>query len=442
MRKFLSVLLLLFVLLTSLGAGPASAGLGLPGLSTVYTDPALSAALASARPTDQLRVVAMFQSPLSVLQRSSLLSAVTAGQALNELPMALLVATPAQLSLVKTLPGLKSLYLDKQLHFAMAESVQVTGASRVWNELGYDGSGVTVAVIDSGIDGLHPDLSGDKVIANVKIVGHSDLAAGLYQAIPLPNTDTSSGHGTHVAGSVAGTGSASGGHHTGIAPGASLVGVGTGDAIFIFTALEAFDWVMANQDALSIDIITNSWGTTGTFDGNDPINTATKAAHDAGMVVLFASGNEGPSNNTLNPYSVAPWVIGVAAGNKDGRTLADFSSRGRPGDALYHPTVTAPGVDIVSTRAANTVLPALGAPSDINMNPSWLPYYTTMSGTSMATPQVAGIVALIRQANPSLSPDAIKQLLVSTATPMPGYSEYQVGAGYVNAFAAVQQAAR
>ncbi|HEY1014027.1 MAG TPA: S8 family serine peptidase, partial [Herpetosiphonaceae bacterium] len=410
-------------------------------------DPALASALRAARPTDVLRVVATFDQPLGALQGRNLLGLVTKGQLLSRLPMALLVATPAQLSLVRALPGLRSLYLDKQLQYFLHESVALIGADRVRTDLGFDGSGVTVAVIDSGVDGTHRDLPyGSKVKQNVKLVGTGDLLPGLPTAglvVPLenlPTSETSSGHGTHCAGVIAGSGAASGGYYAGVAPGAQLVGVGAGDAIFIFTALAGFDWVLAHQQELGVRVISNSWGTTGAFDAADPVNVASKQAHDAGIVVVFVAGNEGPANDTLNPYSVAPWVIGVAAGNKDGATLADFSSRGRPGDALYHPTITAPGAGIVSTRALNSILPVLGLPDDAQLNPAWIPYYTTMSGTSMATPHIAGVVALMLDANGALSPDQVKQILESTATPMPGYSRHEAGAGYVNAFAATQAA--
>ena len=96
----------------------------------------------------------------------------------------------------------------------------------------------------------------------------------------------------------------------------------------------------------------NSWGTSGKFERDDPINCASKLPHDRGMRVTFAAGNEGPGRNTLNPYSVAPWVIGVAAGRKDGKMLASFTSRGVQGDNLYHPDIAAPGVNIVSARAS------------------------------------------------------------------------------------------
>jgi serine protease AprX len=392
-------------------------------------DPALSQALAAARPADTLRVVVTFTAPVDAASAASVLRLVTKGELLQKLPMALVVATPSQIAAVQALPGVRSLYLDRQLEYFLHESVPLIGAPRAWRELGFDGNSVRVAVIDTGIDATHPDLPyGAKVVQNVKIVGEDDTAPGIHVILEnQQNTDLTSGHGTHVAATVAGTGAANG-LNIGVAPGAQLVGVGTGDVLFIFTALSGFDWVMRHQDQLSIRAITNSWGTGGPFDPEDPINVASKAAVDAGMVVLFAAGNSGPRSDTLNPYSVAPWVIGVAAGNKDGQTLADFSSRGVFGDPLYRLTITAPGVGIVSAAATTHAVDGT--------------YYTSMSGTSMATPHVAGVVALMLDANPNLTPAAIKQVLVDTARPMPAYSVYTAGAGYVDAYAATATAAK
>ena len=385
-----------------------------------------------------LRVIVTFDHVPTLLDRTLLGTVSSRVQVLQSLPMALIQTTPLGASQLLGRTGIRSLYLDKQLHYFLHESTALIGATQVWSDLGFDGSGVTVAVIDSGVDGLHPDLANGKLLQNVKIVGSPLTSPSFSQVIEnLPNSDTTSGHGTHCAGTVAGTGSASGGYYRGVAPGASLVGVGTGDLIFVFYALQGFDYVISKRTQYGIKVISNSWGSEGVFDANDPVNVASKAAHDAGMTVVFASGNAGPGDNTLNPYSVAPWVIGVAAGVKDGVTLADFSSRGILGDPLYRPTITAPGASIVSTRSLNTVLPVLGVTDDINIQPSWIPYYTTMSGTSMATPHIAGVCALMYDANASLTPDQIKSVLTSTATPMPGYSTHQVGAGYVNAYAAV-----
>jgi serine protease AprX len=280
----------------------------------------------------------------------------------------------------------------------------------------------------------------------------------------LPNSETSVGHGTHVAGITAGLGTASRGYYTGVAPGAKLVGIGTGDILFIFWALAGFDYILDHQQAYNIKVVNNSWGTSGPFDPKDPINKATKKVHDKGITVVFAAGNDGPDQNTLNPYSVAPWVIGVAAGCKNlpdptnsaihcadqtgqnrAPILADFSSRGIPGDPLYHPDVTAPGVHIVSTRASTgTVLNALDANHDFDLTSSCAisvanePYYTCASGTSMATPHVVGVVALMQEAaGGRLTPDKIASVLTQTARPLPGYALWEVGTGYVDALAAV-----
>ena len=240
-----------------------------------------------------------------------------------------------------------------------------------------------------------------------------------------------------MASTAAGTGAALAGKYRGVAIGANLVGVGAGETLFVLTALEAFDWVLAHRDTYGIRVISNSWGTSGSFSPNDPINVASQMAHDAGLVVVFAAGNSGPGQNTLNPYCVAPWVICVAAGLKDGQTLADFSSRGIPGDPLYHPTLTAPGVNIVAARATTgVVIDTFFAVDLIDLGTDAV-YYASASGTSMATPHVSGTVALILEANPALTPDQVKSVLAGSATPMPGYQVYEVGAGYLNAYRAV-----
>jgi serine protease AprX len=366
----------------------------------------------------------------------------------NNLPMIAIEGTSLEIEATFLLSGIRSIYADKELEYFLDESVSYIEADRVWNDskLGYLGEGVTVAVIDSGIDATHPDLLlGEKTIQNVKLLVGNNIFGGESTYLEdVPNTDTSSGHGTHVAGTIAGTGAASDGLYAGVAPGANLVGLGTGEGLSILWALAGFDYVMENQEKYNIQVISNSWGTEGAYSPNNPINVASKEAHDAGMVVAFASGNSGPEQNTLNPYSVAPWVIGVAAGTKDDGQLADFSSRGVEGDDLLHPTITAPGVDIVAAKSSTgVVMNTLGTRKDATtIAPEHQPYYTTASGTSMATPHISGVVALMLSANPGTHPDIIKKVLEDTATPMPDYQEFEVGAGYVQAYDAVTKILR
>lgn len=361
----------------------------------------------------------------------------------DELPMLGVEGTTEQVDGALSLDGVAAAHLDRPLDLLLDESRPLIGADRVESDLGYTGEGSGVAVIDSGIDGLNPDVRyPERTVQNVKIAGVPGTnGLGTVEAENLPNTDTTSGHGTHVAGTIGGDGTASDGRYTGVAPGADLIGIGAGDGLSILYALEGFDYALENQQRYGIEVISNSWGTTGEFDAEDPINVASKEAHDRGMSVVFAAGNEGPGNDTLNPYSVAPWVIGVAAGEKDGQTLADFSSRGRPGSDLYHPTLTAPGVDIVSTRASTgAVINGLAAADDATtIPPQFLPYYTTSSGTSMAAPHVSGTIALMEEADPGLTPDEAKDILTRTATPM-DYAEHEAGAGYLDAFEAVRAA--
>lgn len=330
-----------------------------------------------------------------------------------------------------------SIYLNKKLEYFLRESVEVIGAPFVWNGVNAPatcGAGqFTVVVLDSGVDQTHPDLK-KALVANIKIVGNAFInMTGL-------NTDTTSGHGTHVAGIIAGRGDASNGYYRGVAPCAKLIGLGAGETLFILFALQGFDWILQNKDKYNIRVVSNSWGTTATnIDPFDPINLASFEAYKRGIVVVFAAGNSGPGLDTLNKYSIVPWVIGVAAGTKE-KELAYFSSRGVPGNIFKKPTITAPGVDIVATRDSTIGITA----TDRNVNPvdpTYTLYYTSLSGTSMATPHVSGVVALMLSVNPLLSPDQVKNILISTADPMPGYGDFEVGAGYLNAQKAVSTAA-
>ncbi|QDH70240.1 S8 family serine peptidase [Marilutibacter alkalisoli] len=367
---------------------------------------------------------------------------------MQELPMVGAVLTSAQVREVASWDGVESLYFNAPLKYFNYEAGEITDGHKVHDHIGLYGNGVTVAVLDSGVDATHPDLPlGSKTVQNVKLIGDLGLVGVSTYLENQPNTDTSSGHGTHVAGTVGGTGAASANdprrpnYYAGIAPEASLIGLGAGEAISILYALMGFDWALASQDRYDIDIITNSWGSSNSvYDPNNPINKASYEAYKRGMVVTFAAGNDGPGQDTLNPYAIVPWVINVGSGTKAG-DLSGFSSRGLEGDFYKHIDVVAPGSSIVSTRALNTPLPVLGPVLDPT-NPGYTAYYAGMSGTSMATPFVAGVAALLLEANPDLSPDQIERILVDTATPMPGYGYHEVGGGYINVLAAVDLASR
>ena len=403
-------------------------------------DPLMLEGLGSLLPWQRIEAVLTFHSMPTPVDLTVIRAMGVELVSFRALPMVGVRGTPAQIRALFNLAGLRSVYYNRQLTYFLDESVPLIGADRVSQQWGVTGAGVVIAIVDSGVDATHADLAfGAKVIQNVKVAPNL-FGPGPLVLQNLPNSDTNSGHGTHVASTAAGTGAALGGKYRGVAIGADLVGVSAGDVLWMLSALQGLDWVLQNHAAYRIRVINNSWGTHGAFSMDDPINVATQAAHDQGMTVVFAAGNDGPYFDTLNPYCVAAWVICVAAGNKDGRTLADFSSRGIPGDSLYHPTITAPGVNIAAARATTGIfLNTYYPPAQLGIGFD-AAYYAVLSGTSQATPHVSGTVALMLAANPELTPDGIKALLIATATAMPGYGEAEVGAGYLNAYEAVSAA--
>lgn len=434
---------------------------GQTNAATVIVDSSLQQRLLSAAPTQQLSTIVSYTMQPTQSDLQALLNTGVSIAPLQNLPMVGVLATPTQLKVIQQLTGVRSIYADKPLQYHLRGSTAAIGATEVWDTYGLKGDGVGVAVLDTGVDATHADLKfGQTTVQNVKIAGVQYFTGQNLNELPLPeyylenveNTDTTGGHGTHVAGIIGASGNASGGYFRGVAPEADLIGLGAGEGIAIMTALAGFDWILEHQDQYNIRVVNCSWGPDlpGGFDANDPINQATKVVHDAGVTVVFSAGNSGPNNDTLNAYSVAPWVISVAAGGKyDGnpddrykKEVAFFSSRGIPGHDLYHPTLTAPGFLIVSDRASTGVTTT---GTTAGYDPLFIPFehipsYTTASGTSMASPHVSGAIALMVEANPSLTPDVIKRILISTATPMPNNLEYAAGAGYLNVKAAVDQA--
>lgn len=386
---------------------------------------------------------------------------ITKGITFKSLPIAGVLATAAQVEALATKPEVRSVFLNKELSYFNYHDTNLTGIQRLRkdkemtsrnNGMPVSGKGIGVVINDSGVDGTHDDIKlGTHLVQNVMGTTNLNSLSALLPVSYLenvPNTDTNSGHGTHCAGTVGGNGAKSGGRYEGAAPGAKLVGYGSGGALFILDAIGGYDYALTHQFEYGIRIISNSWGSSGPFNPNNPVNIASKKAYDRGIVSVFAAGNSGPGADTHNPYAVAPWVISVGAGNRFGN-LASFSSRGVKdergsftidGEAWTYenrPTIVAPGVDVVSTRVIAPVS-SLSADQDAaELEAAHVPFYTHMSGTSMATPQVAGIVALMLEANPSLSPAQVKEILQKTATNMPNREPWEVGAGYVNAYAAV-----
>lgn len=303
--------------------------------------------------------------------------------------------------------GVAKVWLDAKVKASLADSTAQIGAQQVWAE-GNTGKGVKVAVLDTGLDAEHPDLAGQV----------DDTASFVpYE----PEMTDYHGHGTHVASTVAGTGSASDGKERGVAAGARLsVGKvldadGGGEASWIIAGME---WAARDQKAR---IVSMSLG--GSGDGTDPMSEAVnRLSRETGALFVIAAGNGGP--RSINSPGAADAALTVGAVDSEDR-LAEFSSQGpRDGDGGLKPEITAPGVDILAARSHHR----RGGSG----------YYTTMSGTSMATPHVAGAAALLAAAHPDWTGSQLKEALVSSAKATPSYTPYQAGGGRLDALAAVR----
>lgn len=397
---------------------------------------------------------------------------ITKGLTLDKLGMVATLATAGQVRSLAANPAVRSVWSNDRLYYYMNQARVLAGVDRLRQDSNFttangglpvSGAGnFSVVINDSGVDATRADLQfGNHVIQNVQLLSDTETLTGFTSLLAIenvPDTDSHVGHGTHCAGIVGGTGQKSGGLYAGVAPGAKLIGCGSGYVLFVLNALGGFEWSLANQFRYNIRVISNSYGSDGPFEPDDPIHIATRTAYLNNIVTVFAAGNSGPGKGTYNRYAKAPWVIGVAAGTKEGG-LAEFSSRGLPkserlmnddpNDDFDVPTITAPGTGrefesnaskfsaaIVSVRAITNVV-STGLTDDLELPLAYLPFYTQISGTSMATPFIAGTVALMLDADATLTPDGVKRILTSTASRMPGREDFEVGAGYVNAYAAV-----
>jgi serine protease AprX len=351
------------------------------------------------------------------------------------------------LAILAAHPGILSISLDRTVVGAMERTGETVGAAAVRRELGYDGSKIGVAIIDSGVTTWHDDLSNGAGAQRV------DRFVDFVNGAPAPYDDY--GHGTHVAGIVAGNGADSNGARSGIAPGASLMVLkvldsqGRGKISDVIAALER---AVAERDALNIRVINLSVAA-GVYDSYmvDPLTLATLRAVQAGIVVVAAAGNHGISPEGQTRYrgvtapGNAPWVLTVAGSSHMGTTvrsddtIASSSSRG-PGavDFGAKPDIAAPSVGIESLAAPGSTFYSkwsqflLGGTLATGFVP-----YLSLTGTSMAAPVVSGTVALMLQANPALTPNAVKAILQYTAEVNVSYDPLTQGAGFLNARGAV-----
>ena len=349
----------------------------------------------------------------------------------------LIEGTASDIRRLSTWERVEYLELDKPLDFfylppewggdpsepgiMMHETTHVVRATDVWDRViispsgeverevdlsfsEWDGDGTAIVDLDTGVDAGHPDFdylepwTGEKVIYSAKFNGISWSETR--------NSDTSSGHGTHVGGTIAGNGDASGGRRAGVAKGGQLVALGTGDGASIFAAEQGLEWTYAHsvpgQNPYHVRVVSNSWGTDGDYDPNGVIAQLTDMlTFDNSVAVIFAASNSGGSGGECsgdlrtNVYANTPSAISVAALTHDGTAVTSFSSRGCMNQQHTWPDVGAPGRDIWATAPRATAI-------DASTRTQGDLYYMSISGTSMATPHVGGMAGLLLDVAPSL----------------------------------------
>ncbi|MFE6103650.1 S8 family peptidase [Streptomyces laurentii] len=308
--------------------------------------------------------------------------------------------------------GIRNVWLDGKVDALLDKSVPQIGAPEAW-AAGYDGTGVKVAVLDTGVDATHPDLA-DRIVETRSFVPGETVRDG-------------HGHGTHVASTIVGSGAASGGKYKGVAPGAKLVvgkvlddgGSGSESSI-----IEGMDWA-AHSGA---KVVSMSLGGGDGADGTDPMALAVdELTAETGVLFAIAAGNSGPGAKTVGTPGAAAAALTVGAVDAND-AVTSFSSRGPRGDGALKPEITAPGAGIVAARAAGTTM---GTPVGDS--------YTQASGTSMATPHVAGAAAILAQRHPDWTAARLKSQLVSTAKTTADTSVFAQGAGRTDVARAVRQ---
>ena len=394
--------------------------------------------------------------------------------AFEALPVGYAELTTDQIETVAGWDSVRYVEKNRELELHNDDAREVTGAGTVQSDLGYDGESVHAVVIDTGIDGDHPDLAAN-LVANYQWAGDPLETSGTLW-VEMGGADSDElGHGTHCAGSIGGDGSASDGEFRGMAPKADLTSYSTSAGAYLIKAVAAYDHMLANGDGETYQVVSNSYGTTSgnDFNPDGALEVATWYAFEQAILPVFSASNAGPDENTLNNYAKAPHVLGVAA-TRDDKTVTDFSSRGRTpeydaGEGAHYDRATAfenlreyfahedfegphgiyrvgvgtPGNYVVSTLSEEDPLQAYAAGTE---HQDTRVYYGALSGTSMSCPVTSGVASLVIDAyrqNHGAYPDPIDVLNTLEATAYEAHDEYtpwDMGAGFVNAETAVQRA--
>lgn len=326
-------------------------------------------------------------------------------------------------------PSVKKIYLDREIRALLNNAVTTVKADMLWHK-GYAGEGVTVAILDSGIY-PHPDL----VQPTNRILAFLDF---LKPELSTPYDDN--GHGTHCAAAATGNGFSSAGKYAGPASKANLVALkvldkqGSGKTS---QAIQALEWCLENKNKYNIRVISLSLGYKASESYRDDLFCqAVGKVWEEGIVVCTAAGNEGPEERTVYSPGIHPDIITVGASNDKGTPdsaddeVADFSSRGPTPDGLTKPDVLVPGNEIISARAKGSYL-------DKTMDNSVIEeWYLALSGTSMATPICAGIAAQLLEADPTLTPPEIKEILTKSCFKITSADANSQGSGCIDALSA------
>jgi serine protease AprX len=381
----------------------------------------------------------------------------------NKVGIVVALATPAQIASARTRPGVIYLEGNQQLRYHTQTSHLATRGQQASQELGLTGAGVSVAIVDTGIDPTHPSFAGGKVVRNLKSECVDESSAATDCILDLPtttDTDTLSGggHGTHVSGIAAGNTVrlTNGQVVSGAATGAKIVSISTGAVLLIIGADAALNWILENHRAPCgagvpatvcppIKVVNNSYGPSGggNFDPNSATVRIQRALAAEGVVTVWANGNDGGdgTENLSNPpgQDPTPGVLSVASyydqdtGTRDGR-VSDFSSRGLAADASTWPDISAPGENITSSCRPYLPICSTGLDPMNGPGPLDIGTFNTISGTSMAAPHITGIVAQLFQRDPNATPADVEHALKSTAYKFSDGAGYQPVGQYTSSF--------